>query len=255
MATFGTVVWGDGLTGRQPWRAAAELGDTLRFGVSVAGIDYYDDMDNFEEREIRHAIGGGWYHSRYVTVKAAYEHFSALGLYFEQIGRLSVGSSALRYVAFSLELQGMRAGLRGYDDERETVVEMGATAWVPLKYVALSLAVEHITLEDAASAGFKADPAVRLGVHTRRHRWGALGAVAEVVAGDERLVRFAVGEEFWVHPMVGLGAGLCTEPLTVGFGATVVWRRYGTNVSFAHHPALGWSKGFEVDWAWGRERR
>jgi hypothetical protein len=250
MGTLGAVVWDDGVTGRQPWVAAALLRDTLRFGLALCGIDYYDDMDNLRDRQIRHAVGGGWFHSRPVTVKLSYEQFSALDVYYEQTGYLSVGTHVLRFAGVSLDIRGTRAGIRGVQRDDETLVEIGATVWVPRKYAGLSLSVDHLVVESASVAGLAPDPVVRVGLHTRRHRWGAVGAVAEVVVAEQPFVRFAVGEELWVHPTVGLGAGLCTEPLMIGCGLTVVWRRFGTNVSFVHHPELGWSKGFTVDHAW-----
>jgi hypothetical protein len=249
MGNLGTIVWDDGISGRQPWTPAAFLRDSLRFGISVAGIDYYDDMDNFEERSISDAMAGGWFESRYITVKAAYEQFSALQMYDEQIGTLSVGTNALRFLSVSVQARGVRVGLRSGESEHETLGELGATLWLPRRYVAVSLAVEHLTVEAASVEGVSSDPVIRLGLHTRRHRIGALGVVCEVTARGDPLVRFMVGQEVWVHRVFGLSAAVSTEPFMVGVGATFVWRTCGTSVSFVHHPVLGWSKGFEVDYA------
>ncbi len=249
MSTLGTVVWSDDLTGRQPWTAAALLADTLRFGVALSGVDYYDDMDNLAERDIRHAMAGGWYHNRFFTVKGSYEHFSALDVYYEQIGRFSLGSSALRWLAASVEVRGARVGVRGSGRDSETLLELGATVWVPRRYVAIAAAVEHLAVERAGAEGFETDPCVRVGVHTRRHRWGALGCTGEVVFAEEPYVRLALGEQLRIHPNVGIDAGVSTEPFMVAFGLTVVWRSCATQAAFVHHPDLGWSKGFVVDWA------
>jgi hypothetical protein len=170
-------------------------------------------------------------------------------MYDEQIGMLSVGTNALRFLSVSVEARGVRVGLRGGEDEHETLGELGAALWLPRRYVALSLVVEHLTIENASVPGVSSDPVIRIGLHTRRHRIGALGVVCEVTARDNPRVRFMVGQEVWVHRMFGLSASVSTEPFMIGVGATLVWRTYGTNVSLVHHPVLGWSRGFEVDYA------
>lgn len=249
MGNLGTVVWDDGPAGRQPWNAAAIQSDSLRWGVGVAGVDFYDDMDNYCERDIRHAVAGGWWRISRFTLKASYQCFSALSIYYEHTGFLSVGTNLIPFVHVSVEARGVCAGVRTLADERETLLELGATLWVPRRHVAILAAVEHLTVEDAAVSGLRADPVIRLGLHTTRHRFGALGAVAELVLTDEPFVRLAVGEEYWFHPTFAICAALTTEPFMVAFGATFEWQRCATSVAVVHHPVLGWSKGFGVGYA------
>ncbi len=249
MGNLGTVVWADGPAGRLPWTAAAIQGDSLRWGLGVAGVDFYDDMDNFAERDIRHATVGAWCRIARLTLKASYRCFSALSIYYEHTGFVSAGTDLIPFVHVSLELRGVCAGVRTLANERETLLEAGATLWVPRRHVAFLAAVQHLTIEDAAVSGLPADPAIRLGLHTTRHRFGALGATAEVVLADEPFVRLAVGEEYWFHPTFAICAALATEPFMIAFGATFEWRRCATSVAVVHHPVLGWSKGFWVGYA------
>lgn len=250
MTTLGSVVWSDGLTGRQPWEPAATLSDSVRFGLAVAGIDFFDGMDNYSQRRIRQASIGGWYHGRYVTVKGSYAYFDALDAYFEQTGSVSVGVRVFRGVSASIEMRGVQAGLYGQKQERESIVECGATVWVPWRLVACQIRLDHVKLEGASVDGLGAEPVVRIGLHTRRQRWVALGALAEVIITDKPRVRFTLGEEFWIHPRVGIGAGLCTDPFMIGAGISLIWRTYGSSVALVHHPQLGWSRGLALDKVW-----
>jgi len=249
MGNVEALLWEDGMSGRQPWAPVAFLRDSARFGFAASAVDIYDDMDDGGDSDIRHAIAGGWFQTRAVSVKASYEYFNALDIYFEQLGYLSLGTSRIPWLSMSLEVRGMQAGLYGCRGERETVAQMGASLWVPFKAVALTLVLDHVTLEDAASAGFAPEPSLRMGLHTRRHRLGALGATAEVVFADgDPQVRFAVGQEVRIRSLFGICAGVATEPFMVAFGVSFDWRNYGANVSLAHHPVLGWSKGFMMEY-------
>lgn len=249
MGSLGTIAWDGGPAGRQPWTPAALLRDTLRWGVGVSGIDYYDDMDNRGDADIRHANGGGWFHGQWAAAKVAVEHFDALDVYFEQLVRVSVGVTVRQVLSVSLEATGMRAGLYACRDERETVVTCGATLWYQRRHVAFMAQVTGITLEDAGHPGFAPDPVVRVGVHTARHRFGALGAVAQVCIREEPVLRVSVGHEYWIHPVFGFTLALTTEPFMWSCGVLFQLRRCGTSVSFVHHPVLGWSKGVAFDYA------
>lgn len=251
MGNHGTIMWEDGLSGRQPWVPAAFYGDSLRFGVAVGGVEYFDQMESLRDRFIAHGIAGGWYAFGPATLKLGYRYFDALRVYQEHIGQVSLGTGAIPFVSVSVEARGRMARLLTENNERETVGEFGASVWVPRKYVALSVSVQHVTVKDAHRAGFAADPTVRLGLHTRRNRFGAQGLVCEVVAATEPVLRFMVGQEYWFHPMVGLCAALSTEPVMIGFGLTLNVRRFSSAVSFVHHPILGWSEGVMFEYVQG----
>jgi hypothetical protein len=249
MGNGGTIVWADGMSGRQPWAPAGFYGDSLRFGVALAGIDYYDRMDNLESRAIVHGIAGGWYAFRHVTLKASYQHFGALGMYREQAGFVSAGTDAIPYVSVSVEARGHYVSLPAAHERGETVAELGATLFVPRRLVAFSLSADHFTVKRAHEAGFSRDPSVRVGVHTTRRRVGALGVLFEITPDERPATRFMIGQELWLHRMFGMCASVATDPFLFSFGATFVWSGFGTNVSFVHHPVLGWSRGFMAEYA------
>jgi len=68
--------------------------DTLRFGLSVCGIDYYDPMDNFESSHIAQALAGGFIVIKSVVCKISYAYLQAFGVYNEQQGFFSAGTTA-----------------------------------------------------------------------------------------------------------------------------------------------------------------
>ncbi|MBD3394592.1 MAG: hypothetical protein GF418_03110 [Chitinivibrionales bacterium] len=253
MTSFGTIIWDNGMSGRQPWIPAAFLKDSAGFGLAAAGVDYYDDMDNLEEHDIRQAVGGTWVSVRQFMLKAAYTHFNALDIYREQKGFLSIGTTIIPFISVSAELSGCRVGLVDDSREREHIALAGATAWVPWSFASLSLSCKNVILRNARRPGFAPPLALAAGVHTAPHRFGAQGVRIEIEPGTHTRIRFHAGEEYWIHGILGLGIGLATNPLMVGFGVTVSFARYGLHASLVHHPVLGWSKGMGAEFV-GRSR-
>jgi hypothetical protein len=249
MGNMGTILWGDGISGRQPWNPACFYNDSLQFGVAAAGIDYYDRMDNFSSRSILNGAVGGWYAWKYVTLKAAYEHLNALKIFFEQTGKLSIGTQSIPYVSLSAELEAVRSGLVSINEETESALTIGFSAWVHHAYAALSLKAEHIPIEKADALGFTAPPELTIGLHTCKHKWGAQGVLCKINFKEAPAFRFCFGEEFWFHPMFGIHGGIATNPFMLSLGVAVLWNNTGLAASFANHPVLGWSRGFQVDWA------
>jgi hypothetical protein len=248
MENFGTILWENSISGRQPWFAAAFLRDTAHFGISAAGVYYYDPMDNMTDNSIRQAAIGAWFVYKKIGIKAAYQHFSALDIYREQKGFLSVGTSAIPYVSISAELEGFRAGLANDNDERENIACGGITLWAPWSFASASLSCSHILLKDAHRPGFAPPLAIVAGIHTAPHRFGAQGVKVEIEPGKHTRIRFYAGEEYWLYDMLGLSLALSTNPLMVSFGVTLDIKSYAAFASFVHHPVLGWSKGAGMEY-------
>jgi len=229
---------------------AAFLAAAEGFGMSVAGVDYYDDMDNFGKNTIRQASIGAWGAIRKLTIKAAYTHFNALDMYREQKGFLSVGTCAIPHIAASAEIAGCRAGLVSDRSEYETVALAGATIWIPWSFASFSLSCSNLLVKDAHRPGFSPPTTLTAGIHTAPHRFGAQGVSIGLEPGEHMQIRFRAGEEYWIQKTAGLGVALSTNPLMVGFEVTICMKRRCTLfTSLVHNPALGWSKGIGTDFA------
>jgi hypothetical protein len=248
MGNFGTMMRPDGISGRQPWTPAAQLRGVEGFGLSAAGVDYYDDMDNFTNNNIRQASIGGWVAIRTITVKTAYTHFNALEIYREQQGFLSVGSSVIPFISTSAEISGYSAGLIRDRNERQTVALFGATVMAPWNFASASIGIANILMKDAHRPGFAPPAAISIGIHSAPHRFGAQGITITVEPEDQIRIRFRAGEEYWIGKTVGLGAAVSTNPLMIGFSVTAAVKHFAAFCSLVHHPILGWSKGIGTDY-------
>jgi hypothetical protein len=249
MGNFGAILWPRGISGRQPWTPSASLAYSKGFGFSVAGVDYYDDMDNLSGQNIRQACAGGWLAAKKVTVKAAYVHFAAFGLYMEQKGSLSVGTTAIPFISAGMEISGYRAGLIKERDERQTIATIGASLLCSRKYASISLSVCDITVKQAGVKGLTPPFTVKTGIHTMPHKFGAQGVSLSIEPGDQLQIRFYAAEEYWIGNTIGLGAALSVNPVMAGFSCTVAIKRASVFCSLVHHPVLGWSKGAGGEWS------
>jgi len=247
MADHGTIVYEGGMAGRQPWTSAAFLADSLRFGFAAAGTDFYDRMDNFNDRWIAHAAAGGWAVFPHVSVKASYQHFTVLSVYREQAGFVSAATDLVPFVRIGAEVTGVRAGLTQAEGAR-TAGELGCILYVPRRFGSVSLQISHLTIKRAGADGFGQSPSYRVGFHSARNSFGAQGFVFEHVLEEKPVFRFLFGEQYWLCDWAGFSAGISTAPFMVGFGVQVDLPHAGCAMSLVHHPVLGWSKGVMGEW-------
>ncbi|MBD3317171.1 MAG: hypothetical protein GF344_15400 [Chitinivibrionales bacterium] len=255
MENFGTIATGGGVKGRQPWVPACLPVDSGLYGFAACGVDYFDDMDNYQKREIRQGAAGGWFSLfHHVTAKASYTHFSALNIYFEQKGYLSVGTSVIPFAKASVELSGYRAGLLGIRDEREALVTVGASVWIPWSLASLFISCEDVVIEDAARPGFVPPTKLTLGMHTAAHRFGAQGVCLSIEPGEPTFFGFYIGQEIRLHRTIALSAGLSADPLMFSAGLTFVVPSFSAQTALVHHPVLGWSRGLGLEYVGRRGR-
>jgi|WetSurMetagenome_2_1015567.scaffolds.fasta_scaffold00022_9 hypothetical protein len=248
MSNAGTILQQTGISGRQAFTPACFYADSFRYGVTLAGVDYFDPMDNMESAHLYQVALGGFFSYGKCTAKLAVEHFDALGVYFEQEGVLSVGTSLLRFVNTSIELYGYRAGLyRG--GAVQTRAELGVSAMVPFRLAAVSLGCSHIPIKRASVEGYSSPLAIHAGVHSTANALGSQGILCEATSDGPWRFRLSIGEEYWLFKTVALAAAFTTNPVVVSFGVTVAWRSAAMSAGFADHPVLGWSKGLAIDWA------
>jgi hypothetical protein len=255
MATNGAILQPDGISGREPFTSACFYNDSFHYGVTVAGVDYYDPMDNMSSSVIGQAALGGLYAPggslQGFVFKVAYLHFNAMRVYYEQEGMLSVGCNLVPFVKPSLELSGYRAGLSMADyPPPETRLEMGMSALVPFKIAALSLNVSHIPLKSAHVAGYDDPFTMRIGLHSKKNSLGGQGILMEIEQDEVWLFRVSVGEEYWLSKNFAVGLALTTNPVLVSFGVTYAWGGSSSlTAAFNDNSVLGWSKGLAMSWA------
>ena len=248
MGNNGTIMQPSGMSGRQPWIPACFFADSLRFGIAVCGIDYYDQMDNLESSRIRQAVIGGWYAQNRCIAKAAYAYFNALDLYNEQQGFCSIGLSVMSITA-SVDITGCRAGLLYGNDPPRTFLHAGASMLVQGKTAALSLSCSHCALKNAPVQGFEPPLTVSAGAYATVNRYGSQGVVFEMSREAGWAFRISMGEEYCFSRYFSLCTALSTNPFTLHFGCAVSPGRSGIALSFVNNPVLGWSKGLTLDYA------
>jgi hypothetical protein len=255
MATNGAILQHDGISGREPFTGACFYQDTFSFGVTLAGVDYYDPMDNMSSSLIGQAALGGFFAPRGAlkgfVFKTAYLHFDAMRVYYEQEGLLSIGCNLVPFVKPSLEISGFRAGLyKVSDPPPETRLEIGMSAMVPFKVAAISLSVSHIPLKTAHVEGYDDPFTMRIGLHSGKNSLGGQGIVLEMDQDQVWLFRVSVGEEYWLSRNFAASLALTTNPVMVSFGVTcALGKSSSITAAFNDHPVLGWSKGLAMSWA------
>jgi hypothetical protein len=256
MATNGAILQPDGIPGREPFTSACFYNDSLRFGVTVAGVDYYDPMDNMSSSHIGQAALGGFFAPRRgalkgFVLKGAYLQFDAMRVYYEQQGMLSIGCSRVPFVKPSLELAGFRAGLyHANDPSPQTRLEMGASAMVPFRVAAISLNVNHIPLKKANILGYDDPLVVRIGLHSGKNSLGGQGILMELEQDEVWRFRIVIGEEYWLMKNLAASLALTTNPVIINFGVTCAFDGSSSiTAAFVDHPVLGWSKGLAASWA------
>lgn len=248
MVNFGTILQGNRISGRQSWLPACFAKDTVLFSLSSAYVNYYDAMDNLEDKDFRQAAIGFWLNLKKAGIKGSGTFFNALGIYCEQKGFLSISTSIIPHINISAELEAYRAGLINDKEESETVASTGISLWIPWSFASASLSCRNINIKDAAHPGFKQPITLSFGIHTMPHRFGSQGVIIIVEPENKTDIRLFIGEEYFIHRTVALSAAVSSKPLMVSFGITFSLPIYGLYTSFVHHPMLGWSQGIGMEY-------
>jgi hypothetical protein len=249
MGTNGAIIQAIGPSGRQPWNPACFFGDTLRFGASVCGIDYYDAMDNLESSHLVQVIAGAWYARKRFILKASYAHFNALNLYGEQQGYLSLGMRVCKAIAGSVEVTANRLGLLGEIAEKEKFVNAGVSVFISGESTAFSLSCGRFPIQHALSPGAMPPMGIDIGIHTTVHSFGAQGVVCSITKEATYVFRFSLGESYCIGDHCALCGAVSTNPFLLHAGITFSGDRGGVALAFVNHPVLGWSKGLTLDYA------
>jgi hypothetical protein len=245
MNTLGAVIDTKGPTGRQPWIGAAFCDDPGRFGTAFAANSYYTSLT---DPDMYRALVGAWYHCRGFVAKTAISHFSALGIYFEDCGFLSIGSRHLRFCTLSAELTGTRMRCAGAPLSY-ALAEAGLSTWVPWSWAGISIRLDHLPLSRPDVDGSESSPSIRTGIHTVHNRFGSQGALVSITPDDQRPVCFTLGEAYQITPSVAFTFAIANNPVLIGFGISVARRQSGMAVGLANHPKLGWSQGVAAEYA------
>jgi hypothetical protein len=246
MGNQGTIVWQNGMAGRQPWTPAAYYRDSLRIGCAAAYALYYDAMDNYRDASISQIAVGAFCAAGIITVKAAFEHFSAFDLYSEQTGRLSIGATALRFMTMSIDAELLRASI---GTEAAMELYAGETVMVPLHYVGIALSCRRMHIARVSGGGFDLPAVYSAGFHTPENQFGAQGVVLEIIDRTHDVLRLIIGEEYRMAPQMALCAAVSTNPVQFSFGISFNTASMSGSAALVDHPVLGWSKGFGLEWA------
>ncbi len=250
MAGNGAIVERDGVTGRDPFTSASFYGDTFSYGLCVAGVEYFDGMDNMSALHIAQAGLGGFYSKNGFSLKAAFSHFDALRVYYEQNGFLSLGYDRLPLLKASLELCGGRAGVFSNDNiAPQTRLESGVSAVVPFSIGSVTCVVSHIPLKQAHSEGYYSPLSIAVGAHSVKNSLGAQGFVVEIQNDYGWQFRAIIAEEYRLAKNCGVSLSISTNPVLINFGFVYEMGQSAIAAAFSDHAVLGWSKGLALCFA------
>lgn len=248
MLNFGTILQKNSISGRQSWIPAGFAEDTILFSLSSAYTNFYSAMDNLRDKDFHQFALGFLLNIKKIDVKGCGIFFNALGIYQENKGFLSVGTSIIPYVKFSIEVEFYHIGLTRNNKASENLFTGGLSFWLPLKYISLSLSSKNIYFTDASQYGFKQPFSLSLGLHTNSHRFGAQGILMTIKPKTDGKISMYIGEELLIHPNVAINFAVSCKPLMLSFGISFALRDHGVYSSFVHHPVLGWSQGIGMEY-------
>lgn len=246
MGNLGTIMPENEVAGFQPWIPAAFCKCNRRFGLACGAVSYYDKMDNLREKYIYNAFGGTYLAHKRFNLKLAISHFSALDMYFEQSGFTSLGFSLIKQIRISVEITGTRIGLRCLDRNKQSTVDCGVSAFVPFRFTALALRVNHLTVKSGYVKGVNPKICIETGIHTVQNRFGAQGVLIETTPSSKQPIRFILGEQYRFFKCFAVEASIANNPFMIGLGVLLEIADVKSSVSLVNHPVLGWSKGFAV---------
>lgn len=248
MGHLATIMYENSSGSRGPGISSVYLPNRSAAGVHVAGVSYYDAMDNYEDRRIATVSGGGWISHQKWALALSVAHFDALGAYYEQEGYFSGAVAVAHGVKVSCSLRGIRMKIADPRYEPLTTASGDAAVLLPFSPVFVTVGVRSVLIHSRHTAG--ADPAIRYecGIHTVQHTYGAQGVRIAVVPNWEVPVIFSLGNEVWLHKRVALSMAIASNPLLFSMGLTVNVAPAGVNVAVVSHPALGWSQGFSMEY-------
>lgn len=250
MGNLGTIIWDNTFCATQSWIPAAFCDTALGKGINITAVTYYDDMDNLQDRSIYEVTGGGYFTSRYVNIKLSGTFFNALDTYYEQSLFLSTAVAILPSLKISMECRGYRIGIHDQRNAVHTIGELGFTAWLRIRYAAISLQSDHIVVKQSTASGTAPLLNVKCGIHTRTNRFGAQGVMIEITPQEEFPLRWKIGEEIRILKWMGIQIGLANNPVQVALGLSVDMNHSGVSASLVNHPQLGWSKGVFIGRFW-----
>jgi hypothetical protein len=245
MGNLGTIIQENGTGGRLPWTPSAFCSDTSGAGVSFATVSYYDDMDG---PSIYRTSAGLRLSFNHLILKTAFSYYNALKIYTEETGYISAGTGLLRFLRFSLEIRGTRMAVNVSSDQHSrTNGEIGASIWVPFRFASISMNADHILIKSGGYDGTDHRICFSLGAHTNENRFGAQGISIDFMPSETGHFRMRVGEELRFGRWFAFHIAISGNPVMVGAGVVVNWKKTDVNVAVVNHPVLGWSKGLSLD--------
>jgi hypothetical protein len=248
MANNGTIMHTSGISGQQPWIPACFLIDSSGYGLSVCGIDYYDQTDDPGGRIGQVALGGWYAHGRFV-VKTSCAYYNAMDLYSEQQGYCSIGVWPVRCINASIDITGFRAGILHENQPNAALLDAGIALFGHGKNTAVSFSCIHLPLYHGMARGIELPMTLTGGIYAAFINYGAQGIVCEMMHETDWLVRFSIGEEYCWNDYFSICGAITTNPFMLSFGCSITWGRSGATVALVNHPILGWSKGLTLNYA------
>ena len=253
MASQGSLIETQGVSGREPWGAAAFYRDTLPWGVAFSAVSYHGAAG---AGGVSQYAGGGFVTFGGIVCKASIKQLDAMGVYYEQTAFFSTGSS-YRFLSFSVEAQSHRIGLKGNSSDIRTMSALGAALHAQSRRVSAGAAAEGLTVFSSGSRDVDQPLSFSGRICTVRNRYGSQGAMVKITPDNDKPVRFILAQEYRISPNFAICASLGSNPTMIGFGLIIDRHKQPLSGSAAvvNHPLLGWSRGFSADYAPNTSRK
>ena len=245
MMSQGALVESQGMSGREPWSAAAVYRDTLPWGAAFSAISYHgaDGAGGVSQY-----AAGGFAALRNVICKVSIAQLDAMGVYYERTAYLSAGS-IYKFLSLSIDAKTHRIGLKASGSDIRTMTSLGSTLHAESRRISASVMAEGLTVSSSGSSDV--DPPISFSgrVCTVRNRYGSQGVMVKVTPEHDKPLRFIVAQEYRLSQNFAVSASLGSNPSIIGFGLLIDIQPASGAAAVVNHPLLGWSKGVYADYS------
>lgn len=255
MGTLNSVWQTKEISGRVPWEPSAMATDSLHVNMTISGISWYGQMENYKDKYIYQANIGTCFTRDRFAFKLAYSHFDALAVYREQLMYSSFGCNIFKRFAASIDIQGVVSSLQSNlepTDQKMYDLSVGVTTMFRNSMLNAFFSFENLTSynneANTLESNFQEIKMVG-GLSTLSNSLGAQGIKFVVQPKYEKPLQAILGQEVALGSILRLQLALAANPSYFSIGIVYNKSPSSGGLSFVNHPLLGWSSGTWFDFS------
>ncbi len=218
------------------------LPDSFRYGFATSASLYFDPMGGTATDLISAEIYGAFRFKK-TSCSLFFSQFSALGMYFENEVRTSIGYTITKHVALGIDARTCFAYLNVAPQKIRTYAALSATVRLASQAGFLSGSVRNIPIIYKSAIAYGDPLLLGCALETAPYKGARSGLLFELTPGRHQIIRFALAEALQLSQNCAILGGIGSSPFSVSIGLLVGTSQYGFSVNTIKQTDLGWSKG------------